>query len=135
MQIKELFGRTITRIFADFGVQDDWLDTADCFIELDSALVIGFPFSPGEEVWMREIPETAEQLFQEGEPNLVIGRKIIDFIWYDDADYGGYFLLDDGMLITETRMSPQGTGQAGLNAYASLQDLAQRQSSSFNRLT
>jgi hypothetical protein len=134
MQITELFGKTITRIFAVFGEHEGWLDTADCLIELDRKLVIGFPFTSDQDVWIRDLPANAEQLFTEITPEIVIGKKLVDFIWYDDDEYGGYFLLDDGSLITETRMSPRGTGQAGLNYLTSLQELQKYKGVHFNRL-
>ena len=125
MELKELFGKTITRIYAVFGVEQGWLDTADCFLEIDEQFIIGFPFFFNHDVWLRELTANAEQLFQGDKPTIVIGRKIADFVWYEDNDYGGYFLLDDGSLITETRMSPQGTGDAGLNFFRNLEELAE----------
>ena len=59
MTINELFGKTITNIYATFGVEQEWLDTADCFIELDNSLVIAFPYGFSEGVWIRELDTNA----------------------------------------------------------------------------
>jgi len=135
MEIKELFGKTITKAYAVFGMEQGWLDTADCFIELDNSVLIGLPFFYDNEVWVRKLPENAEQLFKEKDQSIVINRKITDFVWYENDDHGGYFLLDDGTLITETRMSPSGTGQAGLNFYSSLQELTSDKGADIKKLS
>ncbi|THU37981.1 hypothetical protein FAM09_14940 [Niastella caeni] len=192
MTIKELFGKTITNIYATFGVEQEWLDTADCFIELDNNLVIAFPFSFSEEVWVRELDAKATTLFndlsdypvyhvnkegksigeiaatyqkqkrnifnrikkaifgqdvvikeyqpykveyKENKAKYIQGAKISDFLWYDDESEKGLFLLENGYVITETRMSPSGTGLAGLNYYESLQDLESWRGNDFKRLS
>jgi hypothetical protein len=33
--IEEILGKTITDIRCKYGIEDGWLDTAACFIELD----------------------------------------------------------------------------------------------------
>ena len=136
MELKELFGRTITQIYGEFSMQDEWLDTADCYIELDKTIVIGFPFFAVNTVSLRDLPHSAKALlWADGRDEPAYLRKIIDFVWYDDADYGGYFLLDDGTLIYETRMAPHGTGHAGLRKFDNLQKLEQEQGSNYSRLT
>ena len=135
MEITELFGKTITKVYAAFGMEQGWLDTADCMLELDQKYIIGFPFSFDQDVWIRELPGSAELLFQDSKPTIVIGRKISDFVWYEDDEYGGYFLLDDCSLIAETRMSPNGTGQAGLKFYKNLQELASNKGTGMKKLS
>jgi hypothetical protein len=110
MKIKEIFGKEITRVFCVFGMHDGWLDTGDCILELDGNLLIGFPFSVYHDIRVRELPENAQRLFRQGYDRDVIGCKILDFIWYEDELDPAYFLLDNGAVITETRMSPRGTG-------------------------
>lgn len=65
MLVDELFGKTITNIYAIFGEEQEWLDTADCFIELDNILVIGFPNGFNDEVWIRDIEPNAESVFKD----------------------------------------------------------------------
>ncbi|WP_276500785.1 hypothetical protein [Terrimonas pollutisoli] len=192
MIINELFGKTITNIYAKFGIEQGWLDTADCFIELDNNLIIGFPFGFSEEVWVRKLDPHATTLFKdlsdypvyhvnkegksigeiaasyqkkkrnifnrirkalfgqeviikeyqpykieykENKAKYILNSKISDFLWYDDGSEKGFFLLDNGYVITETTMSPSGTGLAGLNYYQSLEDLAKSKGTEFVRLT
>jgi hypothetical protein len=135
MEIRELFGRTITQIYCERGLQDGWLDTADCIIELDKNLHVGFPFT-ADGVWVRERPEAAEPIFwSDGRDEAVIGRTITDFLWFEDDDYGGYFLLSDGSLINENRMAPHGTGQAGLHHLGSVEELGRDDGVTYQRLT
>lgn len=125
MTVNDLLGTTITQVYCVYGLQDGWLDTADCFIELDGALYAGVPFVAGGEAWLRELPADAVALFRAGDGSEpVLGRKLADFLWRDDDAYGGYFLLDDGTLIGEERMAPHGTGQAGLHLLQSEAELA-----------
>lgn len=63
MTINELFGKKITNLFIRFGKEQEWLDTADCFIELDNSLLIGFPHEFSGEVWVREADPAATTVF------------------------------------------------------------------------
>jgi hypothetical protein len=176
MTITELFGKTITNIYATFGLEQEWLDTADCFIELDNNLIVAFPYGFSDNIWIRELDTKATSLFQnlsdypvyyvnkegksigevaatyqkrkrnifnrlkkalfgqeivmkeyqpykteykENKAKYIQGAKISDFLWYEDESEKGLFLLDNGYVITETTMSPSGTGLAGLNYYES----------------
>ena len=65
MLIDELFGKTITNIYVHSGIQQEWLDTADCFIELDKNLIIAFPYGFSVEVWVRELDPKAHTLFKD----------------------------------------------------------------------
>ena len=40
---------------------------------------------------------------------------------FDDSDSVGFLELENGYIITETIISPHGTGAAGLNYYESLE--------------
>jgi hypothetical protein len=134
MKIKELFGKTITQVYAIYGMEQGWLDTADCFIELDQSLIIGFPYFYNDEVWIRELPGDAQRLFDKAE-GPVINKKIIDLIYFDEPDTRECFLLEDGSVITETNMSPHGTGHAGLNYFQTIQKLIDFKESDFRRLS
>ncbi|RYD94390.1 MAG: hypothetical protein EOP50_09590, partial [Sphingobacteriales bacterium] len=99
MTVNDLLGRTITQVYCVYGEQDGWLDTADCFIELDGVLYAGFPFVAGGEAWIRTLPDDAVALFKASNTSgPVLGRKLLDFLWQDDDAYGGHFLLSDGTL-------------------------------------
>ena len=63
MLIKDILGKTITNIYLISGVEQEWLDTADCLIELDNALLIGIPSGQSNEVWEREPDPAARSLF------------------------------------------------------------------------
>lgn len=47
-------------------------------------------------------------------------QPIVDFLMFDDFDSVGFLELENGFIITETRISPHGTGMAGLNYYDSI---------------
>ena len=42
--LEDIFGKTITDIRCKFGREDGWLDTAECFIELDNKICIEIPY-------------------------------------------------------------------------------------------
>jgi hypothetical protein len=192
MLIEELFGKTITNIYATFGVEQEWLDSAECFIEIDNSLIIGFPYGFDKDAWIKNIEPNAESIFKdlndypvyhvnkegksigeiadsyqkrkssilykikkaifrqeiiikeyqphkieykENKVKHILNSKISDFIWYDDESEKGLFLLENGYIITETTMSPCGTGLAGLNYYESLADLVESKGQGYLRLT
>ena len=181
MLVKELIGRVVTNIYATCGVTQGWLDTAECFVELDNILIIDIPYGFSENVWIKELDPKATSTFGNlddiptylvNKENKTIGeiaeayhkrkktifnkikemflgkevipreyrpykveyrenplkhirhRKIADFLWYDEEDIKGFLVLDNGYVISETTMSPRGTGQAGLNLYESVEDLS-----------
>ena len=133
MLIKELFGKTITNFYAVFGKEQEWLDTADCYIQLNDKLIIGFPFGFNDEVWIRELDPNVEDLFDY--TNRIRGLAIQDFLWYNDASEKGFFLLSDGSLITETTMSPHGTGLSGINYYESIEDIIKFKGNEIKKLS
>ena len=192
MLIEEIFGKEITNIYATFGEEDEWLDTADCFIELEYNLIIGFPNGFQSEVWIREMEPNTENILQDlkdykyyhvnkagktineiqtlvekrnknyfykilkviwtdnpffaaykpykiekvkNNAKNIANSKIVDFLWYDNDFRKGYFLLDNGYLITETTMSPKGTGRAGLNYYTSFTEFTELFGSDYTKLT
>lgn len=62
-------------------------------------------------------------------------RKITDFLWYDDDSKKGFILLDNGYLVTETNVAPNGTGLAGLNFFETLNDLTNAKGNDYFKLT
>jgi hypothetical protein len=141
--IEELFGKEITDIYAVYGTAQDWLDTAECYLELDTQLIIRIPYSSDKEVWEEVLNLKARTIFapdkskltinkvimwllkqpKTEKPELIKNTKIVDFIWYDDSIDKGFILLSNGCLISETTMHPSGTGKAGINFYSSIEEL------------
>ena len=58
--------------------------------------------------------------YRENKLKYLKNQKIVDFLMFDDYDSVGFIELENGYIITETIMSPHGTGMAGLNYYESL---------------
>ena len=72
--------------------------------------------------------------YKENKLKYLKGQKIVDFLMFDDSDSVGYFELENGYIITETIMSPNGTGMAGLNYYDSLKSFEERCGKNYKRL-
>jgi hypothetical protein len=72
--------------------------------------------------------------YHENKLKYLQGRAITDFIWYNEMGEKGYFLLDNGLLLTETTTAPNGTGLTGINYYDSLSQLTAAKGSDFCRL-
>jgi len=66
-------------------------------------------------------PHTTEQV--ENKSHELKDGRIIDFIWDSEEDKKGLFLLNNGFLITETTVAPNGTGMAGLNYFENMEKL------------
>jgi hypothetical protein len=73
--------------------------------------------------------------YKENKLKHIKDRKITDFLWYDDYSEKGLILLDNGYLITETNVAPNGTGLAGLNFYENLNDLTIAKGNDYFKLT
>lgn len=73
--------------------------------------------------------------YRENKLKNIKDRKIIDFLWYEDNSEKGFILLDNGYLITETKIAPHGTGLAGLNLYENLNDLTNAKGNDYFKLT
>lgn len=177
MVISELFGKTITNIYTVYGTEQEWLCTAECFFELDNALIVDLPNGFDDEVWIKELDPNAMTVFKDMEDypvyhvnkegksigeiaaakkkrqqsilgrikkilfgreeavpreytpyrveylenklKYVQNRKITGFIFNDDETEKGFFLLDNGYVITAITMAPKGIG-AGLEYYESV---------------
>lgn len=61
--MEEIIGKTITDIRCKYAQQDDWLDTADCFIELDYKYNIGIPYGETKNLLLLEPDPLAETIF------------------------------------------------------------------------
>jgi hypothetical protein len=192
MLIEDIFGRTITDIYLISGIEQGWLDTADCIIELDNQLLIGIPVGHSLDIWERDPEPLAQSLFinlsdipsyhvnkkgksisevanaYQKRKNSFLGKikkallgeekipkeyrpykveyrenklkyiqhaKIADYLWYDEDGESGFFLLDNGYIISEKRMAPSGTGMAGLHYFESLGYLEQKKGGNYKRLS
>lgn len=142
--IKKLFGKEITDIYAIYGIEEAWLDTAICYVELDNHLIIDIPFCSDTDVRIKEFDSKAKTIFvsdktkhpidkiikwvfrqpKTEKPELIRNNKIVDFIWYDEKSLDkGFLLLSNGCLISETTMFPSGAGIARINLYESIERL------------
>jgi hypothetical protein len=73
--------------------------------------------------------------YKENRLKHVKDATIIDFIWYENEETSkGFFLLHNGYVITETNMSPVGTGMAGLNYFESLAEMTASNGAHYKRL-
>lgn len=191
---EDILGRRITNIYCKYGKEQGWLDTAECFIELDKQLVTYIPWTLSEsrKLELLEVAQGAKSLFSDlsdipvyyvnkeeksiGEVrenhekrknqffhkllNKLLGfeplireyrpykttylenklkyikdKKIVDFIWFEEEDFKGFFLLENGYLITDTTMAPHGTGMAGLNCFENIEKLMERRGTNYEKLT
>ena len=53
---------------------------------------------------------------------------------FDDSDSVGFIELENGFIITETIMSPHGTGMAGLNYFESLESFEESCGTDYKRI-
>ena len=61
--IEEIIGKTITDIRCKYGLEDGWLDTAECFIELDNKIFIEIPYGQTNGVFETEVDADAKTIF------------------------------------------------------------------------
>ena len=61
-------------------------------------------------------------------------QKIVDFLMFEDYDSVGFIELENGFIITETIMSPHGTGMAGLNYFESLESFEESCGTDYKRI-
>ncbi|MCB0648452.1 MAG: hypothetical protein KDC49_17395 [Saprospiraceae bacterium] len=61
-------------------------------------------------------------------------QKIVDFLIFENYDSVGFIELENGFIITETTMSPSGTGMAGLNYYESLESFEESCGTGYKRI-
>jgi len=148
MTTKDLIGHNIDDILGWFR-EENGLDEAQIFLRLDNGKVVVIPhfleqeieIKPEKEVKSVFLPKKTIQKSLWGyykkicyqkppqEIDETIKRfknqKIMDFLSFEDnPDYvfeAGLLELSNGFLITETTVSPSGTGQAGLNFFESVE--------------
>jgi len=72
--------------------------------------------------------------YRENKMKYLKNQKIKDFLMFDDFDSVGFIELENGYIITETRMSPHGTGAAGLNYFDSLESFEESCGTDYKRL-
>jgi hypothetical protein len=73
--------------------------------------------------------------YRENKLKYIINRIIVDFLWYHDEIEKGFFLLDNGYIITETTIANNGTGLAGLNYYEDILQLTEFKGGNYKRLS
>ncbi len=83
IMIEDIIGKTITDIRCKYGEEDGWLDTAECFIELDHKLYIDIPYGDAIDALVVEPTPEAKTIFE----NL--------------ADIPHYFVNKEGKTIAE----------------------------------
>ncbi len=192
LPIKDIIGKKIIDIRCKYGEEEGWLDTAECFIQLENHLYIDIPYGKSHDALVLEPDPEAESIFvslsdipvyhinKEGttlseiveshtkrkqsvfnrikkvlfgyEPSIkeytpykidlhenklkyIVNRTIVDYLWENDMLLKGFFELDNGYLITDQYMSPQGTGLAGLHYYDGLNSLYKARNYNLNRYT
>ena len=75
-----------------------------------------------------------ETEYRENKLKYLKNQKIKDFLMFDDSDSVGFIELENGFIITETIMSPHGTGMAGLNYYESLDNFEESCGTDYKRI-
>ena len=63
--IKDIFGKPITDIRCKFGMQDGWLETVECFFELENNFYIQIPYGYPHGIWIVEPDTEAESIFND----------------------------------------------------------------------
>lgn len=81
--IEDLIGKTVTDIRCKYGIQDGWLDTAECFIELDNTFFIRIPLGESTSVFKTEVDSEAKTIFN------------------DLSDIPTYFVNKEGKSVSE----------------------------------
>jgi hypothetical protein len=95
--LEEIFGKTITDIRCKYGKEDGWLDTAECFIELDHEYYIDIPYGQTQDVLVVEPDTEAKTIFD----NL--------------SDIPHYHVNKEGKTITEVTEAHKKRKQAIIN--------------------
>jgi len=71
--------------------------------------------------------------YHENKLKYIINRTLVDYLWEDGIAEKGFFELDNGHLISDQYIAPQGTGLAGLHCYDSLNSLKERKGDNLKR--
>src|SRR5688500_7594107 len=131
--ILQLIGDKIIdiKMFSESQGENDWLDYVLTFITLEKNGVINFPFSGAINFGNVEIDQRAKPISDKGNA-LVVGQTIKELYYESDEenqprnDWFAYIELNNGYVIHENRMAPNGTGAANLFMYTQEQFLEMR---------
>ncbi|MDJ1494584.1 hypothetical protein QNI19_16685 [Cytophagaceae bacterium DM2B3-1] len=63
--IHNLIGKKITNIYILFGLVDEWLDTAECFLEIEKEIIIEIPPGTTGNTWIKELDPKAQSIFKD----------------------------------------------------------------------
>lgn len=131
MLVKELPGKKITRIYSVLELEPGGLDRAECFIELENNMVIDIPYDLDDEVWIKELPVPGDG-FEEHETSVFSDQRITDIISYHDGSTDKVLLLlENGFLISEQQIAPNGTALAGLTVFNNVAEMEDRYGSNY----
>ena len=72
--------------------------------------------------------------YRENKLKHIKNQKIVDFLMFEDYDSVGFIELENGFIVTETIMSPHGTGMAGLNYFESLESFEESCGTDYKRI-
>lgn len=72
--------------------------------------------------------------FEENKIKKLENQEIVDFLMFKDSNSVGFLELENGNIISETMMSPHGTGMAGLNFYENIKEFEDRCGTDYKRL-
>lgn len=134
MEIKELFGKKITRIFEIYNSEPYGLDKCEMFLELDNLIIIDIPWHNSENIWVKKLSNSAKEIINELDK--ILNNKIIAFISYPIEPSDKAFIeLENGIIISEQTIAPNGTGLAGLHIYNSIKDIESKFGTNFSRVT
>lgn len=124
MPLREIIGKTVTNVYCLFGIVNGWLDTCECYVELDNTLYLEIPFGETEDVWCTTIlPPAAKSAFTKPPRNPIQNSIIVNYHWTSEDLEKGFLELDNGYFLTETTMAPSGTGAADIQYAKRLEEL------------
>ncbi|MBS1637612.1 MAG: hypothetical protein JST26_16985 [Bacteroidetes bacterium] len=131
MLVKELPGKKITRIYSVLELEPGGLDRAECFIELENNIVIDIPYDLDDDLWIKELPVSGDG-FEEHETSVFSDQRITDIIsYYDGSTDKVLLLLENGVLISEQQIAPNGTALAGLTVFNNVAEMEDRYGSNY----
>ncbi len=99
------------------------LDYILTFILLENSGTINFPFSGAKDFGTVTLDKRAKPISEKGH-SLIVGQRIKELYYESDEenkprdDWFAYIELDNGYVIHENRMAPNGTGAANLFLYS-----------------
>jgi len=134
LELSGLIGEKVVDILISMESEPYGFDCADCCLVLENNVVIGIPFDLDGDVWIRnENDLTGKHINNSQITDLLRGTTIVGLLCYEDEDRV-FIELDNGNIITEITIAPQGTGRAGLWVYDSLTALEENKGKEYTRL-